>query len=421
MRTIKAPSRLGLTGTLMKGYITDTFYNIGYLTRHNNPTFPYRFDVRGSKLFAEEFATFEYKDIVFDETLHKGRKKQLPEVSNLNRFWKILASFTVRRLKDEMVKLPPMNRRIMALPMDGPHAAEYENAVATAKEIIDREMRKDQSQINMGAISRAIWGMRFAATIPRVAFDRNIKIRKAVEITKQARDRGEKVLVYSALREMQAALHEQFTKEGIEHLFIPSTVQTKDRFSRIKEFQENGKFTAIVAGLNVLNRGFTITAANNVIFTDIEFSPESTEQASGRAHRTGQEKEVTCYYLLIDWKEEKENIDFRMFNLITQKQKAISNAIDGKVRFAGTAKVLSAGGDYLAIAKTIQGDVKDPLEFEYEKFGAEEGSNAQETAPQIVTVHIHESGLWDKMYKELKEKQKEVKPKLKTEGQLTFF
>lgn len=408
----------------MKGYITDTFYNIGYITRHNNPVFPYRFDVRGSKLFAEEFATFEYKDITFDETLHRGRKKQLPEVSNLNRFWKILASFTIRRLKDEMIKLPPKHRRIMALPMDGPHAAEYENAVATAKEIIDREMRKNQTEINMGAISRAIWGMRFAATIPRVNPDRNIKIRKALELTKEIQAKGEKVLVYSALREMQAALHEQFSKEGIEHIFIPSTVQTKDRFSRIKSFQEDKKITAIVAGLNVLNRGFTITGANHVIFTDLEFSPESTNQGEDRAHRTGQDKEVTCYYLLVDWEEEKENIDFRMYNLITQKQKAISNAIDGKVRFARTAKVLSAGGDYLAIAKAIQGDDKEPLEFEYEKVSAKSEGTTQ-APPQIITVKVEDNGLWDSLYKELKAKKERTSKNKhsgqRRENQLSFF
>jgi superfamily II DNA/RNA helicase len=219
---------------------------------------------------------------------------------------------------------------------------------------------------------------------------------------------------------MQVALHEQFTKEGIEHIFIPSTVQTKDRFSKIKRFQEDKNITAIVAGLNVLNRGFTITGANHVIFTDIEFSPESTEQAEGRAHRTGQDKEVTCYYLLIDWEEEKENIDFRMFNLITQKQKAISNAIDGKVRFARTAKVLSAGGDYLAIAKAIQGDDKEPLEFEYEKVSAESEGKPQ-APPKIVTVKVEDTGLWDKMYQQLKAEKKEAKPKQKNEDHLTFF
>jgi len=403
VRAIHAKSRLELTGTLMKGYITDTFFNLGYITRHNNPLFPYRFDRRGSKLFAEEFSTFEFKDIQFEDTLHKGRKKELPEVSNLNRFWKILGTCTIRRLKDEMVELPPKTRRVMALTLDPAHASEYGTIVEEAKKKIDREMRKQEEEINMGVISKALWSMRFGATIPRISPDHNVKIQKAIEITKHAQAKGEKVLVYSALREMQATLHQEFIKHGINHIFVPSTMQTRDRFKNIKKFQEDPGITAIVAGLNVLNRGFTITAANHVIFTDVEYSPESTDQAEDRAHRTGQEKPVTCYYLLIDWVDEKANIDLKMYQLISQKKKAISNAIDGKVRFGKTARVLRAGGDYLALAKAINGEIEEPLEFEYEREGMKEVLSEERVAKEVLTHY--DNGKWDALWKEVQEKK----------------
>jgi len=399
VRSIHAKSRLELTGTLMKGYITDTFFNIGYITRHNNPLFPYRFDRRGSKIFAEEFSTFKFKDIEFETTLHKGRKKELPEVSNLNRFWKILSSFTIRRLKDEMIKLPEKHRRILALPPDPGHVTEYGIAVEKAEEMIDRELRKPETEVNMGVISKALWSMRFAATIPRIAPEANVKVRKAIEIVEEARAKGEKVLVYSALRDMQATLHKSFENRGINHIFVPSTMQTKDRFKNIKRFQEDPNITAIVAGLNVLNRGFTINAANHVIFTDVEYSPESTDQAEDRAHRTGQEKPVTCYYLLLDWTPEEQNIDFKMYNLITQKKRAISNAIDGRVRFGRTANVLRAGGDYLAIAKAMTGKEEDPVEFEYEK--GEAAITEPEPKLSPVVVKTESNGKWNTLYHEV--------------------
>ena len=55
---------------------------------------------------------------------------------------------------------------------------------------------------------------------------------------------------------------------------------------------------SIVASLNCLNRGFTITAANHVILVDLEYSPEATEQAEDRVHRPGQTKPVYIHYLL---------------------------------------------------------------------------------------------------------------------------
>jgi SNF2 family DNA or RNA helicase/predicted RNA methylase len=426
VRAIHAKSRLELTGTLMKGYITDTFFNLGYITRHNNPLFPYRFDRRGSKLFAEEFSTFEFKDIQYEDTLHKGRKRELPEVSNLNRFWKILGTCTIRRLKDEMVDLPPKTRRVMALTLDPAHASEYGFIVEEAKKKIDREMRKREEEINMGVISKALWSMRFGATIPRISPDHNVKIQKAIEITQDALRKGEKVLVYSALREMQATLHQEFVKHGINHIFVPSTMQTKDRFKNIKKFQEDPNITAIVAGLNVLNRGFTITAANHVIFTDVEYSPESTDQAEDRAHRTGQEKPVTCHYLLIDWPDEKTNIDLKMYGLIGQKKKAIANAIDGKVRFGKTAQVLRAGGDYLALAKAINGEIEEPLDFEYEREGRKEVLAEIRVKEEVLA---HDNGKWESLWKEVQEKKngngKDEKGVRviheKVNGQLTLF
>jgi ERCC4-related helicase len=106
------------------------------------------------------------------------------------------------------------------------------------------------------------------------------------------------------------------------------------RFDAISEFQNNG-YTALVAGLNVLNRGYTITKANHVIICDLEYQPESTEQAEDRVHRTGQEKPVTVTYLL-----SKETIDELMLEVVTQKAEAISHSINGLAKYASTAELL---------------------------------------------------------------------------------
>ena len=308
-----------------------------------------------------------------------------------------MGAFTIRRLTDEMVKLPPKTRRILALTPSSAHAGEYASVYADAKEKIDRELRKPNEEINMGVISKAIWAMRFAATTPDIPPEFNMKIQKAVAIAKEARERGEKVLIYSALREMQAKISKEMSRQGVNHAFIPSTVQTKDRFRKIKEFSENPEMTAIVAGLNVLNRGFTITAANHVVFTDVEFSPEATEQAEGRAYRTGQEKPVTCHYLLMDWPTEKENIDFKMFDLICAKAAAISNAIDGKVRFTGTAQVLGAGGDFMAIARAVTGRIEAPRGFEVEREGEQQPQTGE---PEKVFHPVLQNELWEKLHEE---------------------
>ncbi len=103
VRAIKCKGKLILSGTLMKGYITDLYWNIGWLLGFGNPLFHYEYR-GGSKEFLDEFGSYEYVTKQYEETLSEGRAKLLPEVSNLNRFWRIFASFTIRRLKDEMIQ-----------------------------------------------------------------------------------------------------------------------------------------------------------------------------------------------------------------------------------------------------------------------------------------------------------------------------
>ncbi len=92
-----------------------------------------------------------------------------------------------------------------------------------------------------------------------------------------------------------------------------------------------------------------IIAANHVIITDLEYSPESVLQAEDRAHRTGQQKEVNVYYLF-----SQGTIDEDMFDLISKKQAAISNAIDAKVSYTDVAKLLeSASNIQLEVAKRL--------------------------------------------------------------------
>jgi SNF2 family DNA or RNA helicase len=105
VRAMRPKGRLILTGTLMKGYATDIFWNVAWLLGFDNPLFPYAYR-GGSKRFLNEFGTYEFVDRQFEDSLHEGRAKLLPEVSNLNRFWRLMASFAIRRRKDDIYDLP---------------------------------------------------------------------------------------------------------------------------------------------------------------------------------------------------------------------------------------------------------------------------------------------------------------------------
>jgi hypothetical protein len=358
VRAMRPKGKLILTGTIMKGYATDIFWNVAWLLGFDNPLFPYAYR-GGPKRFLNEFGTYEYVTRQFEETLHEGRAKLLPEVSNLNRFWRLMASFTVRRLKDDIYDLPPKHREVVLLGMDAKHRPFYGSYAEWAQTAIAKALREGDGTPNMGVISNALWKLRYAATCPvavdylNPALDAASwnKLEYVLSYVRRAAEKGEKTIVFSGLRTMVAAMVTHLTAYGISVMPITANVPPKKRFGLIREFSRSPDLAVIVASLNCLNRGYTITAANHVILVDLEYSPEATDQAPDRVHRPGQTKDVFVKVLL-----SSDTIDQVMHEVITQKAEAIKHAIDGKARFLDVAEILKrvTGDVQMEVAKRIQ-------------------------------------------------------------------
>ncbi len=358
VRAMRPKGRLILTGTLMKGYATDIFWNVAWLLGFDNPLFPYAYR-GGSKRFLNEFGTYEFVDRQFEDSLHEGRAKLLPEVSNLNRFWRLMASFAIRRRKDDIYNLPMKHQQVVVLNLDDKHLPFYASYADWAHKAIAKALREGDGTPNMGVISNALWKLRYAATCP-VAIDYLDpaldvatwnKLDYVLNYVRRASERGEKTIVFSGLRVMVAAMVKHLRAHGIGVLPITAEVATKKRFGLIREFSANPGLDCIVASLNCLNRGYTITAANHVLLVDLEYSPEATDQAGDRVHRPGQTKDVYVQVLL-----SRDTIDPLMWEVVTQKAEAIRHAIDGKARFLDVAEILQkATGDVqLEIARRIE-------------------------------------------------------------------
>jgi len=358
VRALRPKGKLILTGTLMKGYPIDVFWNVSWLLGFDTPLFPYAYR-GGSKRFLDEFGTYEFVTRQFEESLHEGRAKLLPEVSNLNRFWRLMAAFTVRRKKDDVFTLAEKRRQVLLLGLDREHSALYADYAEWAKREIQQAMRQNEGNPNMGVISNALWKLRYAATCPVAVdyLDRGVldaetwnKLEKVRELVKASRDRGEKAIVFSGLRVMVAAIVTHLKRAGFKILPITADVPTSRRFELIQEFSRDPEMSAIVASLNCLNRGFTITAANHVILVDLEYSPEATEQAEDRVHRPGQTRVVEISYLL-----SRDTIDQVMHEILLQKAEAIRHAIDGRARFTDVAELLKrvTGDVQLEIARRV--------------------------------------------------------------------
>jgi SNF2 family DNA or RNA helicase len=105
---------------------------------------------------------------------------------------------------------------------------------------------------------------------------------------------GEKAIVFTELREAQAALY-YFLKEsfGIRPFIINGDSQGRQGY--INKFSAKPGFDVIILSTLAAGAGLNVTAANHVFHFTRAWNPSKEAQATDRAFRIGQERDVFVY------------------------------------------------------------------------------------------------------------------------------
>ncbi len=113
-------------------------------------------------------------------------------------------------------------------------------------------------------------------------------------------ERKERVLVFTQYKEMTEPLNECLSKVfGKEGLVIHGGVSPKQRSKMVERFNSGDNYIPyMVLSLKAGGVGLNLTAANHVIHFDRWWNPAIENQATDRAYRMGQSKEVTVYKLV---------------------------------------------------------------------------------------------------------------------------
>jgi len=113
-------------------------------------------------------------------------------------------------------------------------------------------------------------------------------------------DNGERAIVFTQYREMGTRLQAYFLDEfGVQAPFLHGGVTAGNRDEMVRSFQEDEDGSPIlIVSLKAGGTGLNLTRANHVIHYDRWWNPAVEDQATDRAYRIGQRKNVVVHKLI---------------------------------------------------------------------------------------------------------------------------
>ncbi|MCG9659450.1 DEAD/DEAH box helicase, partial [Vibrio mediterranei] len=124
------------------------------------------------------------------------------------------------------------------------------------------------------------------------------KFTRLFELLCEINEREEKVLIFANHIAMIDLLKEAIESEFSTPVFtIDGRIEVIERQNAIDNFSALTGFAALVLNPKTAGMGLNITAANHVVHYSRQWNPALEEQATARAFRNGQEKNVNAFYL----------------------------------------------------------------------------------------------------------------------------
>jgi len=138
-------------------------------------------------------------------------------------------------------------------------------------------------------------------------------------------ERQQKVLVFTQFREMTKPLADFLaTIFGSPGLVLHGGTPVKRRQTLVAQFQEDDAVPFMVLSLKAGGTGLNLTAASHVIHFDRWWNPAVEDQATDRAFRIGQRRNVLVHKFVC-----RGTVEERIDELIASKQKLSDELLSG--------------------------------------------------------------------------------------------
>ena len=228
-----------------------------------------------------------------------------------------------RRKEDVLDDLPPVlhNRQIIEVSL-----GEYRKAEADIVKYVTERAKEIAAELGVSpgaAAVRAKMAAEAQEHLVRISVLRRLaaqaKFDAVVEMVEELREEGRKVVLAAHHRDVVGALADKFGG-----LRIQGGMTTDEVEEHKARFQTDPSADVITISMEAAKTGHTLTAAADVVFVELPWTPADVDQTYSRCHRIGQKGTVTAHYVLA-----ADTIDMRIYDLIEQKRDVVDAATDG--------------------------------------------------------------------------------------------
>lgn len=358
VRSFPALHRIALTGTPIENRLSELWSIYDFIT----PGY-----LGSAKAFNDRFAN----------AIEKERdEKRTTDLQNL------VKPFMLRRKKKDpniQLDLPDKNEMKTYVHLTAEQAALYDQ---TVNELMER-MKKLEGIERKGAILGALTGLKQLCDHPMLVtkevipeidaentldtsmlINRSSKLERLLEMVRELREEGERCLIftqYVGMGKMLQAVLQQELQEPVLYLNGSTSKQARDRM--IERFQtpvpevdegsdryeHSDQPNVFILSLKAGGVGLNLTAANHVFHFDRWWNPAVENQATDRAYRMGQTRDVQVHkFIALGTLEE------RIDEMLENKQQLSDNVISSS---EGWITELST--DALKELFTLRRDLKD--------------------------------------------------------------
>jgi SWI/SNF-related matrix-associated actin-dependent regulator of chromatin subfamily A-like protein 1 len=226
--------------------------------------------------------------------------------SNIQELSEELKGLMIRRTKEQVLPELPLKRRTkVLLPMS--NRKHYDVAYAEFK-----EWRAEEEKLEEKDVLAWIETLKQHCT--------KGKLEAAKLWVKDFLDTGNKLVLFGT---------HQFTIDFFMNEFKDCAVKIDGSTSQVGReravymFQNDPDMKLFIGNIKAAGVGITLTAASNVAFIELDWTPALHDQAEDRCNRIGQRNSVNCYYLLAE-----STLDEDICRMLENKREVISQVLD---------------------------------------------------------------------------------------------